>query len=60
LPDDLLEELQPKLRDFFEQSDPFEPDTWYPEILSLTERLILDGRAQTIRRMKRSAGRCSS
>jgi hypothetical protein len=43
LPDDLLEELQSKLRDFFERSDPLEPDTWDPEILCLTERLILDG-----------------
>jgi len=45
LPDDLLEELQSKFRDFFEQSNPREPDTWDPEILCLTERLILDGRS---------------
>src|SRR2546428_11805946 len=42
LPDDLLEELQSKFRDFFERSNPREPDTWDPEILCLTERLILD------------------
>jgi hypothetical protein len=45
LPDDLLEELQSKFRDFFERSDPRKPDTWDPEILCLTERLILDGRS---------------
>ena len=45
LPDDLLEELQSKFRDFFERSDPRRPDTWDPEILCLTERLILDGRS---------------
>jgi hypothetical protein len=44
LPDDLLEELQCKFRDFLEQSNPLAPDTWDPEILCLTERLILDGR----------------
>ena len=44
LPDDLLEELQSKVRDFFEQPDPLEPETWDPEILCLTERLILDGK----------------
>ena len=45
LPDDLLEELQSKFRDFFEWSDPHKPDTWDPEILCLTERLILDGKS---------------
>ena len=45
LPDDLLEELQSKLRDFFEQSDPLMPDTWDPEILCLTEWLILGGKS---------------
>jgi hypothetical protein len=45
LPDDLLEELQSKFRDFFEQSDPLKPDTWDPQILCLTERLILDGKS---------------
>jgi hypothetical protein len=45
LPDDMLEELQSKLRDFFEQSNPLEPDTWDPEILRLTERLIIDGKS---------------
>jgi len=45
LPDDLLEELQSKFRDFFERSDPRKPDTWDPDILCLTERLILDGRS---------------
>jgi hypothetical protein len=45
LPDDLLEELQSKFRDFFELSDPLKPDTWDPEILCLTERLILDGKS---------------
>jgi hypothetical protein len=45
LPDDLLEELQSKFRDFFERSNPREPDTWDPEILCLTERLILDGKS---------------
>jgi len=44
LPDDLLEELQSKFRDFFERSDPLKHDTWDPEILCLTERLILDGK----------------
>jgi len=44
LPDDLLEELQSKFRDFLERSNPREPDTWDPEILCLTERLILDGK----------------
>ena len=45
LPDDLLEDLQSKFRDFFEQSNPREPDTWDSEILLLTERLILDGKS---------------
>lgn len=45
LPDDLLEELQSRFRDFFERSNPREPDTWDPEILLLTERLILDGKS---------------
>jgi hypothetical protein len=45
LPDDLLEDLQAKLRDFMEQSDPQLPDTWDADILCLTERLILDGRS---------------
>jgi hypothetical protein len=45
LPDDLLEDLQSKFRDFLERSNPGEPDTWDPEILCLTERLILDGRS---------------
>jgi len=45
LPDDLLEELQSKCRDFLERSNPLEPDTWDPEILCLTERLILDGKS---------------
>lgn len=45
LPDDLLEELQSRFRDFFERSNPQEPDTWEPEILCLTERLILDGKS---------------
>lgn len=45
LPDDLLEELQSKFRDFLERSNPGEPDTWDPEILCLTERLILDGKS---------------
>lgn len=45
LPDDLLEELQSKFRDFFERSNPHEPDMWDPEILYLTERLILDGKS---------------
>jgi hypothetical protein len=44
LPDDLIEELQSQFRDFLEQSNPLAPDTWNPEILFLTERLILDGR----------------
>lgn len=34
-----------KCRDFYEQSDPREPDTWDPEILCLTERLMLDGKS---------------
>jgi hypothetical protein len=45
LPDDLLEELQSKFRDFFEQSDPLKPGAWDTEILCLTERLILDGKS---------------
>ena len=45
LPDDLLEELQCKLRDFFDNSVPQKPDTWDSEILLLTERLILDGKS---------------
>jgi hypothetical protein len=45
LPDDLLEELQFKFRDFYELSNPREPDTWDSEILLLTERLILDGKS---------------
>jgi hypothetical protein len=45
LPDDMLEELQSKLRDFFERSNPLEPDTWDTEILCLTEGLILDGKS---------------
>jgi hypothetical protein len=45
LPDDLLEELQSKFRDFLEQSNPSEPDTWDIDILCLTERLILDGKS---------------
>jgi hypothetical protein len=45
LPDDLLEELQSKFRDFFERSDPLKHDTWDPEVLCLTERLILDGKS---------------
>jgi hypothetical protein len=45
LPDDLLEELMDKLRDFYERSGPREPDTWDPEILCLTERFILDGKS---------------
>jgi hypothetical protein len=45
LPDDLLEELQSRFRDFFERSNPQEPDTWDPEILCLTKRLILDGKS---------------
>jgi hypothetical protein len=45
LPDDLLEDLQSKFRDFFERSDPRKPDTWDPEILCLTERFILDGKS---------------
>jgi hypothetical protein len=45
LPDELLEELQSKFRDFLERSSPQEPDTWDPEILCLTERLILDGKS---------------
>jgi hypothetical protein len=45
LPDDLLEELQSKFRDFLEQSDPYEPDTWDIDILCLTERLTLDGKS---------------
>ena len=45
LPDDLLEDLQAKFRDFMEQSDPRVPDTWDPDVLCLTERLILDGRS---------------
>jgi hypothetical protein len=45
LPDDLLEDLQSKFRDFLEQSNPQEPDTWDPEILCLTERLMLDGKS---------------
>ncbi len=45
MPDDLLEELQSKFRDFLERSDPLKPDTWDPEILLLTERLILDGKS---------------
>ena len=45
LPDDLLEALQAKFRDFVEQSDPHVPDTWDPEVLCLTERLMLDGRS---------------
>jgi hypothetical protein len=45
LPDDLLEQLQSKFRDFFELSDPLKSDTWDPEILCLTERLILGGKS---------------
>jgi hypothetical protein len=45
LSDDLLEELQSKFREFFERSNPRQPDTWDPEILYLTERLILDGKS---------------
>lgn len=45
LPDDLLEDLQGKFRDFMERSNPQEPNTWDPEILLLTERLILDGKS---------------
>ena len=45
LPDDILEELQSKLRDFFERSNPLESDTWDTEILCLTEGLILDGKS---------------
>ncbi len=45
MPDDLLEDLQAKFREFVEQSDPRAPDTWDPEVLCLTERLILDGRS---------------
>src|SRR5262245_17949574 len=45
LPNDLFEELQSKFRDIFERSNPREPDTWDPEILCLTERLILDGKS---------------
>jgi hypothetical protein len=45
LPDDLLEELQSRFRDFFERSDPLKPATWDAEILCLTERLILDGKS---------------
>jgi hypothetical protein len=45
LPDNLLEDLQAKFRDFMEQSDPHLPDTWDPDILCLTERLMLDGRS---------------
>ncbi|HEY6380261.1 MAG TPA: hypothetical protein VIY07_00465 [Pseudolabrys sp.] len=37
--------MQSKLRDFFEQSDPLKPGAWDPEILCLTERLILDGKS---------------
>jgi len=45
LPDDMLEEVQSKLRDFNERSNPREPDTWDPEIICLTERLILEGKS---------------
>ena len=45
LPDDLLEDLQTKFRDFLEQSDPRTPETWDAEVLCLTERLMLDGRS---------------
>ena len=45
LPDVLLEELMDQCRDFYERSDPRKPDTWDPEILCLTERLILDGKS---------------
>jgi hypothetical protein len=45
LPDELLEELQSKFREFFERSPPHEPDTWDAEIRCLTERLILDGKS---------------
>jgi hypothetical protein len=44
LPDDLLEELQSRFRDFFERSNPHQPETWDAELLLLTERLILDGK----------------
>jgi hypothetical protein len=58
LPDDLLEELQSKFRDFFERSNPRQPDTWDPEILYLTERLVLDGESAgnaTNKEMSRAA-----
>jgi len=42
LPADLLEDLQSRFQDFFERSNPHEPDTWDPEIPCLTERFILD------------------
>jgi hypothetical protein len=45
LPDDLLEDLQSKFRDFLERSNPLEPESWDPEILCLTETLILDGKS---------------
>jgi hypothetical protein len=45
LPGDLLEELQSRFRDFFERSNPHEPETWDTELLLLTERLILDGKS---------------
>ncbi|MGH9937820.1 MAG: hypothetical protein ACREAM_16365 [Blastocatellia bacterium] len=32
-------------RDFLERSNPLEPDTWDPDILLLTEQLILDGKS---------------
>ena len=44
LPDDLLEDLQSKFRDFLEKSNPRETETWDPEILLLTEWLVLDGK----------------
>src|SRR5262249_55663816 len=46
LPDDLLEEVLCKCRDFLERSNPREPDTWDPEIL-------YDGMAHSRRKERR-------
>ncbi len=48
MPDDMLEDLQSGFRDFLERSNPQEPETWDPEILLLTERLVLDGKSADI------------
>jgi hypothetical protein len=53
LPDNLLEDLQSNFRDFFEWSNPCEPDKWDLEIPCLTERFILNGKWPTICHKKR-------